>query len=348
MGIRGDDADIARRYEKFGSNKYETPPVKSFFHFLKDAPKQVINVIHLTCAAASLGFGIKTRGLKEGWYEGGSIFAGVIVFISISAASNFYRSRHFNLLSPKVVLNNVQVDVVRNGRKQRMSMFEILVGDVICLKHGDQVPADGLYLDGHCLQVDELSLTGHSDRYVAVNSSNNPFLVSGTKVCMVEGDAWMLVTSVGNNTVLGEILNHMNLVTGEQMNPRTRLDNLVSSMFLLYCLICTFKNIFSVFQENLVCILFLLDGPGSLSKLNRTHRLTFPNIYRSIIQPFLSKKAVAKKHCTSSTVNDNVNLGNNFFKIDQKVSLSFSRRKISIDFKSLEELLEWLMPCIRM
>ena len=54
-----------------------------------------------------------------------------------------------------------------------------MVGDVICLGIGDQVPADGLFLDGHSLKVDKSSMTGESD-HVEVNCSH-PFLVSGAK-----------------------------------------------------------------------------------------------------------------------------------------------------------------------
>jgi Ca2+-transporting ATPase len=65
-------------------------------------------------------------------------------------------------------------------KRQKVSIFEIVVGDVICLKIGDHVPADGLFLDGHSLQVDESIITGKSD-HVPINCSL-PFLFSGTNV----------------------------------------------------------------------------------------------------------------------------------------------------------------------
>ena len=96
--------------------------------------------------------------------------------------------------------NDIQIDVVRSGRRQHISIFEIIVGDVVCLKIGDQVPADGLFIDGHSLRVDESSMTGESD-HVEVNRNHHPFLFSGTKV--VDGYAKMLVTSVGMSTTWG-------------------------------------------------------------------------------------------------------------------------------------------------
>ncbi|CBI26325.3 unnamed protein product, partial [Vitis vinifera] len=192
-GICGAVHDIALRQEVFGSNTYQT--AKSLFHFVMEPFKDLTILILLLCATLSLGSGIKEHGLKEGWYDGGSIFAAVLLIISVSTLSNFRHNRLLEKLSK--VSNNIKVDVVRNGRRQQISIFEIVVGDVVCLKISDQVPADGLFLDGHPLQVDESSMTGESD-HVEVNSSQNPFLFSGTKVA--DGSAQMLVTSVGKLT----------------------------------------------------------------------------------------------------------------------------------------------------
>ncbi|KAH0739785.1 hypothetical protein KY290_038490 [Solanum tuberosum] len=160
IGVSGDPEDVARRHEAFGSNTNRKPASKSFFIFVWESFKDPTIIILLLCAALSLGFGIKEHGLKEGWYDGG-------------------------------------IEAVRKRRRQQISIFEIVVGDVICLKIGDQVPADGILVEGHSLQVDESSMTGESD-HVEINLTGNPFLISGTKV--VDGYGMMLVTSVGMNT----------------------------------------------------------------------------------------------------------------------------------------------------
>lgn len=224
-GISGNDQDIARRHEAFGSNTYKKPPSKSLFYFVVDAFKDLTILILLGCAVLSLAFGIKEDGLKEGWYDGGSIFVAVFLVIAVSAGSNFRQSRQFDKLSK--VSNNIQIDVIRNGRRQQISIFEIVVGDVICLKIGDQVPADGLFLDGHSLQVDESSMTGESD-HLEVNSSHNPFLFSGTKVA--DGYARMLATSVGMNTTWGQMMSQISRDNSEQTPLQTRLNKLTSSI----------------------------------------------------------------------------------------------------------------------
>ncbi|XP_070042370.1 putative calcium-transporting ATPase 13, plasma membrane-type [Nicotiana tomentosiformis] len=224
-GINGDLEDVSRRHEAFGSNTYPKPPTKSFFIFVWESFKDPTIVILLLCAALSLGFGIKEHGPKEGWYDGGSIFVAVFLVIAVSSISNFRQNRQFDKLSK--VSKNIPVEAVRKGRRQQISIFEIVVGDVICLKIGDQVPADGILVEGHSLQVDESSMTGESD-HVEINLSQNPFLISGTKV--VDGYGMMLVTSVGMNTTWGEMMSEISSDSNEQTPLQERLNKLTSSI----------------------------------------------------------------------------------------------------------------------
>nr|GMD95173.1 putative calcium-transporting ATPase 13, plasma membrane-type [Ipomoea batatas] len=200
-GIFGDERDISRRNEAFGSNTYSKPPAKNLFHFVWEAFRDPTIIILLACAVLSLAFGIKADGIKEGCYDGGSIFLAVFLVIFFSTLSNFWQSRQFDKLSK--MSKNIPVEVVRAGRRRQVSIFEIVVGDIVCLKIGDQVPADGLLVEGHSLQVDESIMTGESDR-VEINHHRNPFLISGTKVA--DGYGRFLVTSVGMNTAWGAMM----------------------------------------------------------------------------------------------------------------------------------------------
>ncbi|XP_065863206.1 putative calcium-transporting ATPase 13, plasma membrane-type, partial [Euphorbia lathyris] len=224
-GINGDDHDIVLRQEAFGSNTYKKPPTKGFFHFVAEAFKDLTIAILLGCAALSLGFGIKEDGLKEGWYDGGSIFVAVFLVIAVSSVSNYRQNRQFDKLSK--VSNNIQIDVVRSGRRQQLSIFQLVVGDVVCLKIGDQVPADGILISGHSLQIDESSMTGESD-HVEINHNQNPFIISGTKVA--DGYGTMVVTSVGMNTTWGEMMSHISRDNNEETPLQVRLNKLTSAI----------------------------------------------------------------------------------------------------------------------
>lgn len=225
LGNHGDSEDIARRNAAFGSNTYAKPLTKSFLHFMWEAFKDLTIVILISCSALSLVFGIKENGPREGWYDGGSILFAVFLVITLSSLSNYRQSKQFEKVSE--VSNDIRVDVVRGGRRQPISIFEIVVGDVVWLKIGDQVPADGLFLEGHSLEVDESSMTGESE-HVEVNTIHNPFLFAGTKV--VDGYGKMVVTSVGMNTTWGLMMSRISLDSNEQTPLQARLNKLTSSI----------------------------------------------------------------------------------------------------------------------
>uniref|UniRef100_A0A2N9G7S5 Calcium-transporting ATPase n=1 Tax=Fagus sylvatica TaxID=28930 RepID=A0A2N9G7S5_FAGSY len=224
-GIHDNDQEVSQRREMFGANTYHKPPPKGLLFHVMEAFRDTTILILMACAALSLGFGIKEHGGKEGWYEGGSIFAAVFIVIIVSAFSNFRQEGQFNKLSK--LSNNINVDVLRHKRRQEISIFDIVVGDVTFLNIGDQVPADGLFIDGHSLQIDESSMTGESD-HVEVDSTENPFLLSGSKV--VDGYGRMLVTSVGMNTAWGEMMSSISQDSNERTPLQARLDKLTSSI----------------------------------------------------------------------------------------------------------------------
>ncbi|KAK0582913.1 hypothetical protein LWI29_031032 [Acer saccharum] len=138
------------------------------------------------------------HGAEEGWYEGGSIFVAVFLLrlLEMLAAGLF----------PYLTL-----------------LLEMLSS----LKIGDQIPADGLFLGGYSLQVDESSMTGESD-HVEVDFTNNPFLFSGSKVA--DGYGKMLVVSVGMDTAWGEMMSSISSDSNERTPLQARLDRLTSSI----------------------------------------------------------------------------------------------------------------------
>ncbi|KAL8548160.1 hypothetical protein ACS0TY_007470 [Phlomoides rotata] len=224
-GVNQDEEELRKRRVAFGSNTYVKPKPKGLIYFVIDAFRDPTILILLACAALSLAFGIREHGGRKGWYEGGSIFVAVFLVVVVSSASNFRQERQFDKLSK--ISNNIMIDVVREGRRQKVSIFDVVAGDIVILNIGDQVPADGVFIDGHSFQVDESSMTGESD-YLDVNSSHNPFLLSGSKV--VDGYSRMVVTSVGMNTAWGEMMSSITRDSNEQTPLQERLNRLTSSI----------------------------------------------------------------------------------------------------------------------
>ncbi|KAK3040513.1 hypothetical protein RJ639_028959 [Escallonia herrerae] len=175
----------------YGENQH----AKNFYDHMLEALKDPMNLILLVCAVLSIIFRISKHGTERGWFQGATRLAATLVVITVSAGSNFWPGKICHNLS-EFSSKIQQVDVLRSGQWQRVPIPDIVVGDVVFLIPGDQVPADGLCLDNTAIQVDKFKTDGQTERTV-VDGSDNPFFVSGTNV--VHGYARMLVTAVGKN-----------------------------------------------------------------------------------------------------------------------------------------------------
>ena len=222
-GIKGDEADLILRQNVFTTNRYQKLPPKGFPSFvLFEVFEDITICILLVCAILSLFFGIKQKGFKDGWYGGGSIVVDIVLVVLVSAVSKFQQARQFEKHSTKS--SDIRVEVVRDERHRPISIFEVVVGDIVCLKIGDQIPADGLFLKGYSLKVDESSITDES-RHIQIDE-RNPFLLSGTKV--TDGSGFMVVTSVGMNTAWGMMMSSTSSDFNEEMQLEARLSKITS------------------------------------------------------------------------------------------------------------------------
>ncbi|KAJ4286014.1 plasma membrane calcium [Collariella sp. IMI 366227] len=144
--------------------------------------------------------------------------------------------------------NDRTVKVVRAGKSAEISVFDIMVGDVLHLNTGDLVPVDGIFITGHGVKCDESSATGESDLLKKVPAEEvfaaldevakrgkpvenikklDPFIISGSKVN--EGTGTFLVTAVGVNSSYGRIMMTMN--TEQDDTPlQKKLNNLADGI----------------------------------------------------------------------------------------------------------------------
>ncbi|XP_050228032.1 calcium-transporting ATPase 9, plasma membrane-type-like isoform X2 [Mercurialis annua] len=203
-GIMGDEADLIKRKSAFGTNTYPRKKGRSFLRFLWEAWQDLTLIILIIAAAISLGLGIKTEGPEEGWYDGASIAFAVMLVIVVTAVSDYRQSLQFQNLNEEK--QNIQLEVMRGGRVLKISIFEIVVGDIVPLKIGDQVPADGILITGHSLAIDESSMTGESK---IVHKDHR-------------------VTGVGINTEWGLLMASISEDTGEETPLQVRLNGVAT------------------------------------------------------------------------------------------------------------------------
>ncbi|KAL2529560.1 Calcium-transporting ATPase 1 [Forsythia ovata] len=199
-GISISDDSLNRRREIFGINKFAESPAKGFWLFVWEALQDTTLMILAVCALVSLIVGIATEGWPKGAHDGLGIVASILLVVFVTASSDYKQSLQFKDLDKEK--KKITIQVTRNGYRQKISIFDLLPGDIVHLAIGDQVPADGLFVSGYSLLINESSLTGESE---PVNvTAENPFLLSGTKV--QDGSCKMLVTTVGMRTQWGKLL----------------------------------------------------------------------------------------------------------------------------------------------
>lgn len=192
--------DIRRRQKIFGVNQFVEKPARPFWMFAWDALQDMTLIILMVCAVISVGVGIATEGWPKGMYDGLGIILCIFLVVLVTAISDYKQSLQFKNLDREK--KNVTVQVTRDGNRQYVSIYDLVVGDIVHLSMGDLVPADGIFLSGYSLSVDESSLSGEIE---PVNiGKESPFLLSGTKV--QDGYGKMLVTSVGMMTEWGKLM----------------------------------------------------------------------------------------------------------------------------------------------
>ncbi|XP_068643358.1 calcium-transporting ATPase 5, plasma membrane-type-like [Aristolochia californica] len=233
-GIGGDESELQGRRDVFGTNTYPRKKGRSFWIFLWEAWQDLTLIILMIAAVASLVLGIKTEGIEEGWYDGGSILFAVILVILVTAISDYRQSLQFQNLNEEK--QNIQLEVIRGGRRMQVSIFDLVVGDVVPLKIGDQVPADGILISGHSLAIDESSMTGESK--IIHKDQKAPFLMSGCKVA--DGYGNMLVTGVGINTEWGLLMASISEDNGEETPLQVRLNGVATFIGIVGLVVAVF------------------------------------------------------------------------------------------------------------
>lgn len=152
-------------------------------------------------------FGLHKTG--EVFFEPIGIFLAILLATGLAFIFEQKANKEFSLLNQ--VNDDEQVQVIRNGQPQMVPRKDIVVGDLVILSTGNEIPADGELLDAMALTVDESTLTGeplcHKSADPEDADPNATFptnrVLRGTKV--MEGHGRFLVQQVGDHTENGKV-----------------------------------------------------------------------------------------------------------------------------------------------
>lgn len=232
-----------------GRNVLTPPKRTSLWKLYLDKYRDPIIQILLVAAAISLVFAFIERDFIE--------TVGIFIAVFLATTIGFYfecdAARKFSLLT---ALGEEQpVKVRRDGKVTQVPRSEVVVGDVILLETGDEVPADGVLIEVNGLQINESSLTGEpiADKSVEDDTTSGDSLDKGAyprnvvlrSSMVMAGRGEAVVTAVGDTTEIGKVARKSteNVTVKTPLNMQLdKLANFISRVGLVISLLA-----FSIF-----------------------------------------------------------------------------------------------------
>ncbi|OFX85669.1 MAG: copper-translocating P-type ATPase [Bacteroidetes bacterium GWF2_33_16] len=115
--------------------------------------------------------------------------------------------------------------VIRDGKEMKISIDDVVIGEIIIIRPGEKIPVDGKILEGHSA-VDESMLTGES---MPVEKTNGDFVIGST--VNKTGSFTMVAEKIGKNTMLAQIIELVKTAQGSKA-PVQKLTDKIASIFV--------------------------------------------------------------------------------------------------------------------
>eukprot|EP01116_Phalansterium_solitarium_P021866 TRINITY_DN6997_c0_g1_i2.p1 TRINITY_DN6997_c0_g1~~TRINITY_DN6997_c0_g1_i2.p1 ORF type:complete len:1194 (-),score=489.40 TRINITY_DN6997_c0_g1_i2:187-3768(-) len=263
-GLSADEATsgFAVREKVFGRNVFPEPPKKPFWKFFWEAITDRMLILLSVFAVLSIILEsiFPPEGRESiGWIEGVAIIVAVLIVSFVGSINNYSKEIKFQALNS--VKNDRTIKVIRANAQATVSINDIQAGDVVQLDTGDYIPADGVFIDGHGLAIDEAAMTGESES--VKKNPNAPYLISG---CMVsDGSGRMLVTGIGMNSEWGIVKSAM--ATEDSPTPlQEHLDGMVVTI--------SYIGIIAAVATFIVLIIHFAVDQAALGSAYRAQNLT--------------------------------------------------------------------------
>ncbi|BGP17703.1 plasma membrane calcium [Rhodosporidiobolus nylandii] len=229
----GEGSSVAEEEDRrrvYGENRVPAKKPKSFLELCWAAYTDKVLIILSVAAIVSLALGLYQdlgtppdtyestacannicTEAQVDWVEGVAITVAILIVVLVGSVNDWQKERQFQKLNAQKEERNVKV--LRSGQERLMSVYDIVVGDILFIEPGEIVPVDGIFLTGHNVRCDESGATGESDAVrkdafenldPSGKGKTDCFLISGSKV--LEGVGRYVVTSVGRNSFHGKIM----------------------------------------------------------------------------------------------------------------------------------------------
>ncbi len=182
------DKEVEEQIQKGNINKMQNDNLKSTGKIIYDNVFTLFNLYNLLIAIALISVKAYTN-----------VF--FFLIITINVLIGIIQEIHGrNLVKKLSILNSLKTTVIRNGKQEEIDIEKIVLGDLIVLSQGDQIPSDSYVIDGE-VEVNEALLTGESD---LIFKAKNEKLFSGSYIA--SGKCYAVVEKVGENNLANQII----------------------------------------------------------------------------------------------------------------------------------------------
>lgn len=261
-GLKSSEVEVSRT--TYGSNKLPEPELKKWYHFAKEALTEPITMILIIIALFQLVLG--AMGVMS-LSEPVMIIVVLAIVTGIAIKTGLGVQKSAAELRAKTAVR--YCDVVRDGSVQTINKDDLVVGDLVLLRTGQEIFADGFIVDGE-ISVNNAAINGETKECRKIPSANYKHvkttstaaytdqcsLFAGTVI--MSGEGKMIVTDVGVNTVNGDTLVKMQTLEP----PKTALDIALDHL-------CDFISKWGTIAAVLAFVIMTITGilnAGSLSQ----------------------------------------------------------------------------------
>ena len=217
------DEQVKQSREQHGKNVLTPPQRTSLWKLYLDKYRDPIIQILLVAAFVSLILAF----IEQNFMETIGIF--VAVFLATTVGFYFERdaAKKFNLLT--ALSEEQPVKVRRNGKVMEIPRHDVVVGDVVLVEVGDEVPADGELIVCNDLQINESALTGEPVAEKSLEGGGDgayPRNVILRSTMVMNGRGEFVVTAVGDATEIGKVAKKSTEQTSVETPLHMQLDKL--------------------------------------------------------------------------------------------------------------------------
>ncbi|MDE6083494.1 MAG: calcium-translocating P-type ATPase, PMCA-type [Muribaculaceae bacterium] len=228
------DAEVLESRRECGVNILTPPEKEPLWRRFLDKFGDPLIIILLIAGALSIGISCyEYFSLGQGagvFFEPIGIFIAILLATGLAFIFELKADKEFALLNQ--VSDDEPVQVIRNGNAMQIAKKDVVVGDIVILNTGEEVPADGELLEAVMLNIDESTLTGepicHKTTDPAEFDKDATFpsnhAMRGTKI--MEGHGVMRVFAVGDKTENGKVFEAAQIDDSVKTPLNEQLDGL--------------------------------------------------------------------------------------------------------------------------